>query len=331
MKYGCSVTLGIDGRYHYVYRITNIVQNKHYYGKRSSFINPYEDLGVKYFSSSKHKNFIFEQKTQNEHFKYKIILCFNTAKEAIEFEAKLHNKFNVHLSENFYNKVKQTSSGFDTTGSNYNKGTVSVKDKEGKYYRVSVDDPRYLSGELVHISKDTVTVKDLNDNIFQVSKHDPRYLSGEFISAVKDTIVVKDKDGNMFRVRKDDPRYISGELVVNSKNRKVSEETKLKLSKANTGKRHSEESIRKIKQKNSGSNAWASRYKYFTPLGEGYTKYFLEPVLSGTTVYTFCLNADKKISKKSYSHSKWLQENFSWEYLKDKTYRDIGFYTEPTK
>lgn len=32
--------------YHYVYRITNIVENKHYYGKRSSKkVKPLDDLG----------------------------------------------------------------------------------------------------------------------------------------------------------------------------------------------------------------------------------------------------------------------------------------------
>lgn len=39
-------------KYHYVYRITNKVENKHYYGSRSSNVPPIEDIGKKYFSSS---------------------------------------------------------------------------------------------------------------------------------------------------------------------------------------------------------------------------------------------------------------------------------------
>ena len=331
MIYGSKIKQGKDGKYHYVYRITNIVENKHYYGKRSSSINPYNDLGTKYFSSSRDFSFLQEQKLNKNNFKYKVILCFSSSQEAVAFESKLHKKFNVSVNKSFYNKVNQTSSGFDTTGSNYNKGTVSVKDSEGKYYRVPIDDPRYLSGELVHTSKNTVMVKDSEGNIFQVSNEDERYLSGELVFIFKGTFVVTDKEGNKFRITKEDPRYLSGELVPISKNREVSEETKIKLSKANLGRKHNKETIDKIKKKNSGFNSWSSRHKYYTPLGEGYTKYFLEPNISGTTVYNFCLNADKKISKKSYAHSKWLQENFSWEYLKDKTYRDIGFYTEPTK
>jgi DNA polymerase-1 len=47
--------------YHYVYRITNVVEGKHYYGKRSSKIGPKLDLGKKYFSSSRDKQFIQDQ------------------------------------------------------------------------------------------------------------------------------------------------------------------------------------------------------------------------------------------------------------------------------
>jgi hypothetical protein len=31
------------------------------------------------------------------------------------------------------------------------KGTVTVKDKNGKYFNVDINDPRYLSGELTYI------------------------------------------------------------------------------------------------------------------------------------------------------------------------------------
>ena len=48
--YGHSPIIGSDDKFHYVYRITNIVENKHYYGSRTSKINPYDDLGKKYFS-----------------------------------------------------------------------------------------------------------------------------------------------------------------------------------------------------------------------------------------------------------------------------------------
>ena len=60
--YGAVPTTAI-GPYHYLYRITNVVENKHYYGIRTSKnLLPKEDLGKKYLSSSQNKEFIKNQK-----------------------------------------------------------------------------------------------------------------------------------------------------------------------------------------------------------------------------------------------------------------------------
>jgi hypothetical protein len=103
-------------RYHYTYRITNKILNKHYYGTRTSKIEPKLDLGIKYFSSSSDKNFIQDQKDNPSNYKYKVIKTFNSREEALELEIKLHSRFNVGTNENFYNRAKQTSTGFDITG-----------------------------------------------------------------------------------------------------------------------------------------------------------------------------------------------------------------------
>lgn len=102
--------------YHYVYRITHITLNKHYYGCRSTKHTPKEDLGVRYFSSSKDKEFINDQCENPNDYRYKIIRICNTRKEAIKLEIKLHNKFDVGINESFYNRVKQSSNKFDTSG-----------------------------------------------------------------------------------------------------------------------------------------------------------------------------------------------------------------------
>ena len=110
-------------QYHYTYRITNNTINKHYYGSRTSKIHPKMDLGIRYFSSSTYKNFIKDQKENPQNYTYKVVYIFSTRKKAIFMEIKLHNKFNVGINESFYNKVKQSSTGFDTTGiSSWNKG-----------------------------------------------------------------------------------------------------------------------------------------------------------------------------------------------------------------
>lgn len=102
--------------YHYVYRITNIKLVKHYYGKRSSKIPPKDDIGVKYFSSSTDSEFIDDQQNHPQNYRYKVVKVVPTSIEAIKYEILLHAKFDVGVNLKFYNKCKQTSVGFDTTG-----------------------------------------------------------------------------------------------------------------------------------------------------------------------------------------------------------------------
>ena len=71
------------------------------------------------------------------------------------------------------------------------------KDKEGNTFQVSVDDPRFLSGELISVHKNKVVVKDKDGNSIQIDKDDPRFLSGELVHHIKGTVTVRDKDGNV--------------------------------------------------------------------------------------------------------------------------------------
>ena len=66
--------------FYYVYRITNKLLNKHYYGYRSSKIEPILDIGIRYFSSSTNKDFINDQKDNPLHYKYKVIRIDNINK-----------------------------------------------------------------------------------------------------------------------------------------------------------------------------------------------------------------------------------------------------------
>ena len=102
--------------YHYVYRITNLVENKHYYGKRSSKVHPKLDIGIKYFSSSKDKQFKQDQLDNPSHYKYKIICIKDSSQEAIELESRLHYLFDVGRNQSFYNRARQTKNGWDFAG-----------------------------------------------------------------------------------------------------------------------------------------------------------------------------------------------------------------------
>ena len=122
----------IVDRYFYVYRITNKETNMHYYGSRVSVKSPKEDLGIVYLSSSYNKEFISEQKADKNKFKYKVVrVCSNNVDKQL-FESYLHEKFNVGVNSLFYNMVKQTVEGFDSTGHKFNVGrklSQATKDK----------------------------------------------------------------------------------------------------------------------------------------------------------------------------------------------------------
>lgn len=94
---------------YYTYRITNIKENKHYYGYRNSKDkHPKEDLGIIYFSSSSDKEFIKEQKEKPYNFKYKVIYSTILEEKAQNLEIRLHKKFMVGTSESFYNRATHT-------------------------------------------------------------------------------------------------------------------------------------------------------------------------------------------------------------------------------
>ena len=115
---------------HYVYRITNIVDNKHYYGVRTSKnISPKEDIGINYFSSSTDKKFRQDQKENPQDYKYKVVKIFDTRKEANTFEILLHNKFKVSSNENFYNRAIASSNMFCKSGTKDREYTTQLKRK----------------------------------------------------------------------------------------------------------------------------------------------------------------------------------------------------------
>lgn len=99
---------------HYVYKITNnkpMDERKYYIGVRTSE-DPNND---NYWSSSKSLKESIE-KIGLEHFSKEILSIWDTREEAVSEEIRLHEQFDVSTNKEFYNKVKQTSIGFDTSG-----------------------------------------------------------------------------------------------------------------------------------------------------------------------------------------------------------------------
>lgn len=113
--------------YHYTYIITNVVENKYYIGCRSSNVCPSKDLGIYYFSSSKDKDFIKDQKQNPQNYIYKIIATFTERRLCLALEIKLHAIHDVGVNPKFYNRVKQTNTKFDITGNKEIAAKISKK------------------------------------------------------------------------------------------------------------------------------------------------------------------------------------------------------------
>lgn len=118
-----------DKKYNYVYRITNIKENKHYIGVRSCNIEPYEDIGKIYQSTSKNEAFKQDQKDNPQDYLYQILEFFDTRLEANEYEVHLHKIYNVGCNPNFYNRSNQTSKFFDNTGNKEIGAAISKANK----------------------------------------------------------------------------------------------------------------------------------------------------------------------------------------------------------
>lgn len=250
--------------YHYVYRITNTIKNKHYYGVRSCKIPPKLDLGIRYFSSSKDREFIKDQKSNPNNYKYKIVAITDTRIDAVKLEVKLHNKFNVGMNSHFYNKAKQTSTGFDTTGVvPHNKGkphSLEAKQKmseaqKGRRHSEATKEKLSIAGKgRIHTEE-----------------------SKEKISAAK--------KGNTWNKGKSHSKETKEKIAAALKGRQVSEETRQKMSIALKGKVPSEETRKKLSAALKGINNPRSK------LGNIYCRYTHE-LIAENVVITVWANAN---------------------------------------
>ena len=187
----------VKRKYHYFYKITNNINNHYYYGIHST-----DDLDDGYMGSGTRLRYAYE-KYGIENFTKEILKFFETREELAKYESEVVNEVLIK-DENCYNIVH--GGEIRTTF-----GTATVKDKNGKIMQVPVDDPRYLSGELISIMTNKVIVQDSIGNRMAVDSTDPRYLSGELKSINCGYAIMCDTENNKFKIKQDDPRYLSGE------------------------------------------------------------------------------------------------------------------------
>jgi len=98
--------------YHYTYIIQDKETKMRYIGVRSSTLTPTEDTN--YWGSSKY----LPNDVKDTHSKI-ILKVFNNREDAVKHEIELHELNDVAVSNEYYNRSKQTSTKFDTTGITY--------------------------------------------------------------------------------------------------------------------------------------------------------------------------------------------------------------------
>lgn len=220
--------------YNYLYKITNLINHKIYIGCHQT-----NNLDDGYMGSG-----ICIDRAYIKHgianFKKEILEFYDTAELMFEAEKKVVTREFVKDDTN-YNLAEGGGSGFageeaylsasrSQKLSDASRGTVTAKTVDGQIIKVSKNDGRFKTKELVGATKGLVVVKDVNGQFMQVPIDDHRIQSGELVGATKGLAVMKDNAGNRFQVPVDDPRILSGELVGNTKGATQSPESNLKRS-----------------------------------------------------------------------------------------------------
>jgi len=127
-------------QYHYIYKTTCCLTKRYYYGMHSTsnlddgYLGSGSNLGksIKKYGKENHDKEIIEYLNDRISLKKREAEIIN--------EEMLKDPLCMNLSKG-------------GNGSNYTLGLISVKDKNGNTMSVSINDPRYLNGELVGIFK----------------------------------------------------------------------------------------------------------------------------------------------------------------------------------
>lgn len=168
-----GIYLSETDRLSYTYLIGWSKLDKWYYGRRTAKGCSPDDLWVTYFTSSVYVSEFREKNGEPD-----IIQVRKTFKSSYlckRCENRVLLKLKAAKDDRWLNRTNGDLN-FDVTG------RVTVKDAMGNTRSVSVDDPRYISGELVHNHSGMVTVIDpITKETEKIYVDDPRFLSGELV------------------------------------------------------------------------------------------------------------------------------------------------------
>jgi len=136
--------------FNYFYKITNLVNNKYYYG-----VHKTNNIDDGYMGSGKRLKYAFG-KYSIENFKKEILEYFNTYEDALKYESEIVSERLVN-DNNCYNLKIGGTGGNGWVYANNGEKMITVIDKnENKYIRVNVDSEYFKNDALRNI-------KDISD------------------------------------------------------------------------------------------------------------------------------------------------------------------------
>ena len=205
-------------KYHYFYKITNLLNNKYYYGIHST-----NDLNDHYMGSGKRITAAIK-KYGIENFSKEILKFFDSRLEMFEYEHLIVNE-EILKDPQCYNLVIG-GIGYPHAESLFN--GVSVLMDNGKTWK-KISKEEYFKNKEKYITttKNKIVVKDKLGKIYCVDKTDERYLSGDLISIwsgkrhreeskekIRNTMTPKDSKNPRVWVSKDGQfKYLRKELL----------------------------------------------------------------------------------------------------------------------
>ena len=214
-------------KFHYFYKITNLINNHFYYGIHST-----DNLDDGYMGSGTRLKRAYK-KYGIENFQKEIIKFFKSREELAEYELEIVNE-ELIADPNCYNISK---GGENCCTIN----TVSCIDENGNKIRIYKDDfykngYKTASSGKPNINKGKGRYVNTEGKIVFVDKNDDLYINQLGYTKLNtfgtnNKTLVKDAQGNIFLVNINDPLYTSGKLVSFWKGRKHKDETKQKLHK----------------------------------------------------------------------------------------------------
>jgi hypothetical protein len=236
-------------RKYLVYQITNKINKMIYIG-----VHITRNINDGYMGSGrKITKAISEYGISN--FEKVILYQFDNESDMIKKESELVNDSFLKRGD-VYNII--IGGGFIT------KDLATVRDVDGNTFDVNVSDPRISSGELVGITKGNVTACDEFGNFFYIPVDDERYNKSltsliklkmcvrnnilgknEFIERDKfnvdihsglnkNMILSSNMSGDYFLAHRDDPRFVDGSIFPIWKGRRHSEDSKKKIGEKNS-------------------------------------------------------------------------------------------------